>query len=182
MAETAYSRIRFSLSNTGAFCGSPVGVLDSMSYRMVSMKDPDLGFYELCLRLEEKIEELSQGRFGRRRAMIGHLDSILYHRRYCLPKEESDPQERTDRRRSSLPGTGVSEKGTCRRAFPDGGVRQICDAQGGYAVTQRRPRCAAAGGRPGYLPSALRHVRFGTERCTGRGVKIWRLRRTVWCL
>ena len=35
----------------GHFVAVRVGVLDSMSYRMVSMKDPDLGFYELCLRL-----------------------------------------------------------------------------------------------------------------------------------
>ena len=65
-----------------------VGVLDSMSYRMVSMKDPDLGFYELCLRLEEKIEELSAGNFKRRQAAIGHLDSILYHRSYCPAEGE----------------------------------------------------------------------------------------------
>ena len=66
----------------GHFLAVRVGVLDSMSYRMVSMKDPDLGFYELCLRLEEKIEELSEGYFGRRKAAIGHLDCVLYHRRY----------------------------------------------------------------------------------------------------
>ena len=71
----------------GHFVAVRVGVLDSMSYRMVSMKDPDLGFYELCLRLEEKIEELSEGRFGRRKAAIGHLDSVLYHRNY-RPAEE----------------------------------------------------------------------------------------------
>lgn len=67
----------------GHFVAVRVGVLDSMSYRMVSMKDPDLGFYELCLRLEEKIEELSEGYFRRRKAAIGHLDCVLYHRRYC---------------------------------------------------------------------------------------------------
>ena len=71
----------------GHFVAVRIGVLDSMSYRMVSMKDPDLGFYELCLRLEEKIEELSQGNFRIRREAIGHLDSILYHRRYCPPDE-----------------------------------------------------------------------------------------------
>ncbi|MDE5716731.1 MAG: glycosyltransferase, partial [Lachnospiraceae bacterium] len=69
----------------GHFVAVRNSVLDSMSYRMVSMKDPDLGFYELCLRLEEKIEELSGGYFRKRREAIGHLDSILYHRRYHLP-------------------------------------------------------------------------------------------------
>lgn len=73
----------------GHFVAVRVGVLDSMSYRMVSMKNPDLGFYELCLRLEEKIEELSQGYFRRRREAIGHLDSILYHRRYQMPEREA---------------------------------------------------------------------------------------------
>ena len=72
----------------GHFVAVRVGVLDSMSYRMVSMKDPDLGFYELCLRLEEKIEELSAGNFKRRKAAIGHLDSILYHRSYCPAEGE----------------------------------------------------------------------------------------------
>ncbi len=72
----------------GHFVAVRVGVLDSMSYRMVSMKDPDLGFYELCLRLEEKIEELSAGNFKRRQAAIGHLDSILYHRSYCPAEGE----------------------------------------------------------------------------------------------
>lgn len=79
----------------GHFVAVRVGVLDSMNYRMVSMKDPDLGFYELCLRLEEKIEELSEGYFRRRQAAIGHLDSVLYHRRYH-PAEEDFPGIRQD--------------------------------------------------------------------------------------
>ncbi len=74
----------------GHFVAVRVGVLDSMSYRMVSMKDPDLGFYELCLRLEEKIEELSDGSFRRRQLAIGHLDSVLYHRRYSPAEENLD--------------------------------------------------------------------------------------------
>lgn len=54
-------------------------VLDSKSYSMVSMKDPDLGFYELCLRLEEEVMELVGGDFRKRQTAIGHLDEILYH-------------------------------------------------------------------------------------------------------
>lgn len=80
-------------------------VLDSMSYRMVSMKDPDVGFYELCLRLEEKITELTGGDFGKRQAAIGHLDEILYHNRTDKSAEEL---------RHDLAGgkflTGASEK------------------------------------------------------------------------
>lgn len=65
-----------------------VPVLDSMSYRMVSMKDPDVGFYELCLRLEEKITELVGGDFRKRQAEIGHIEEILYHSRTGKSIEE----------------------------------------------------------------------------------------------
>ena len=54
-------------------------VLASKNYSMVSMKDPDVGFYELCLRLEEEVTELTGGDFRKRQAAIGHLDQILYH-------------------------------------------------------------------------------------------------------
>ena len=77
----------------GHFVAVRVGVLDSMSYRMVSMKDPDLGFYELCLRLEEKITELTEGDFRRRQEAVGHLESVLYHRNYCPPEETFDGAE-----------------------------------------------------------------------------------------
>lgn len=63
-------------------------VLEGKSYSMVSMKDPDLGFYELCLRLEEKITELTGGDFRKRQTAIGHLDEILYHNRSNRSEEE----------------------------------------------------------------------------------------------
>lgn len=72
----------------GHFLAVRVPVLDSMSYRMVSMKDPDVGFYELCLRLEEKIAELAGGDFRKRQAMVGHIEEILYHRRTDKSIEE----------------------------------------------------------------------------------------------
>lgn len=56
-------------------------VLDGRSYSMVSMKDPDLGFYELCLRLEEEVMKLTGGDFKKRQAAIGHVDEILYHKK-----------------------------------------------------------------------------------------------------
>ena len=65
----------------GHFLAVRVDAFDSMTYRMVSMKDPDLGFYELCLRLEEKITELTGGDLKKRQAAVGHLDEILYHNR-----------------------------------------------------------------------------------------------------
>lgn len=89
----------------GHFLAVRDSVLDSMSYRMVSMKDPDVGFYELCLRLEEKIAELTGGDFKKRQAAIGHLDEILYHNKSVKPEEEL---------RRDLAGgkflTGASEK------------------------------------------------------------------------
>lgn len=93
----------------GHFVAVRVGVLDSMSYRMVSMKDPDLGFYELCLRLEEKITELTEGDFGRRQEAVGHLESVLYHRSYRPPEEvfggagqDAPPEERFPQVQASL--------------------------------------------------------------------------------
>ena len=70
----------------GHFLAVKTGLLDSMSYRMVNMKDPDAGFYELCLRLEEKISELTGGDFVKREGAIGHLESVLYHRTYQVPE------------------------------------------------------------------------------------------------
>ncbi|MDE6213215.1 MAG: glycosyltransferase family 2 protein [Lachnospiraceae bacterium] len=69
----------------GHFLAVKTGLLDSMSYRMVNMKDPDAGFYELCLRLEEKIAELTGGDFVKREGAIGHIESVLYHRTYQVP-------------------------------------------------------------------------------------------------
>lgn len=72
----------------GHFLAVRVQAFDSMSYRMVSMKDPDVGFYELCLRLEEKIAELTGGDFRKRQAMIGHIEEILYHNKTAKSIEE----------------------------------------------------------------------------------------------
>ncbi|MBD5491802.1 MAG: glycosyltransferase, partial [Lachnospiraceae bacterium] len=70
----------------GHFLAIKTSVLDSMSYRMVNMKDPDAGFYELCLRLEEKVAELTGSDFVKREGAIGHLESVLYHRAYQVPE------------------------------------------------------------------------------------------------
>ncbi len=72
----------------GHFLAVRVSAFDSLNYRMVSMKDPDAGFYELCLRLEEKITELTGGDFRKRQAAIGHLDQILYHNKSDRSAEE----------------------------------------------------------------------------------------------
>lgn len=72
----------------GHFLAVRDSLLDSMNYRMVSMKDPDVGFYELCLRLEEKIAELTGGEFRKRQAAIGHIEEILFHNKSAKPAEE----------------------------------------------------------------------------------------------
>lgn len=154
----------------GHFVAVRVGVLDSMSYRMVSMKDPDLGFYELCLRLEEKIEELSQGRFGRRRAMIGHLDSILYHRRYCLPKEEFDPAGKNRSEEEQF----ARAQACLKKELAEG--RFLTGASAKY-VTLKEDMLLRRGGRGVLRQGAdpdIYHLLYdtsvsGTERCTRSG-------------
>lgn len=76
----------------GHFLAVRIGVLEGMSFRMVSMKDPDLGFYEIALRLEERIIELTGGDFWKMQEAIGNLEAVLYHKRY-LPPEESAPEQ-----------------------------------------------------------------------------------------
>ena len=83
----------------GHFLAMRVSVLEGMSFRMVSMKNPDLGFYEICLRLEERIIELTGGNFWKMQEAIGHLESVLYHRSYM-------PQ----RRAGIWPAGSVSER------------------------------------------------------------------------
>ena len=160
-----------------------VGVLDSMSYRMVSMKDPDLGFYELCLRLEEKIEELSQGRFGRRRAMIGHLDSILYHRRYCLPKEESDPagKNRSEEEQFAR-AQACLKKELAEGRFLTGASAKYVTLKEDMLLRRAAAVCCGRGQTRIFTICSTTRPFPARSGAPGRGVKIWRLRRTVWCL
>ena len=154
----------------GHFVAVRVSVLDSMNYRMVSMKDPDLGFYELCLRLEEKIEELSEGYFRRRREAIGHLDSILYHRRYDLPERNAvgmgqavSPREQFALVQESL-----------KKELSEG--RFLTGASSKY-VTLKEDMLMRRGGRGVLRQGAdpdIYHLLYdtsvsGTERCTRSG-------------
>ncbi|MDE6404201.1 MAG: glycosyltransferase, partial [Lachnospiraceae bacterium] len=154
----------------GHFVAVRVSVLDSMNYRMVSMKDPDLGFYELCLRLEEKIEELSEGYFRRRQAAIGHLDAILYHRKYHLPEGETvgmgqtvSPEEQFSLVQESL-----------KKELAEG--RFLTGASAKY-VTLKEDMLMRRGGRGELRQGAdpdIYHLLYdtsvsGTERCTRSG-------------
>ncbi len=154
----------------GHFVAVRVGVLDSMSYRMVSMKDPDLGFYELCLRLEEKIEELSTGYFRKRQAAIGHLDAILYHRRYC-PAEGDMTTAKQD---ASVEERFLAVREKLKRELAEG--RFLTGVSAGY-VTLKEDMLLRRGGRGVLKESAdpdIYHLIYdtsvsGRERCTRSG-------------
>lgn len=153
----------------GHFVAVRVGVLDSMSYRAVSMKDPDLGFYELCLRLEEEIEELSQGYFRRRREAIGHLDAILYHRRYRMPEGDAAGMETLSPREQF----SVVQK-SLKKELAEG--RFLIGASSAY-VTLKEDMLMRRGGRGTLRQGAdpdIYHLLYdtsvsGTERCTRSG-------------
>jgi len=72
----------------GHFLAVRISVLEGMSFRMVSMKNPELGFYEICLRLEERIMELTGGDFWKMQEAIGNLETVLWHRSYQPPQEK----------------------------------------------------------------------------------------------
>lgn len=154
----------------GHFVAVRVSVLDSMNYRMVSMKDPDLGFYELCLRLEEKIEELSEGYFRRRKEAIGHLDSILYHRRYDLPEGNAVGMGQAASPREQF----ALVQGSLKKELSEG--RFLTGASSKY-VTLKEDMLMRRGGRGVLRQGAdpdIYHLLYdtsvsGTERCTRSG-------------
>lgn len=154
----------------GHFVAVRVGVLDSMSYRAMSMKDPDLGFYELCLRLEEEIEELSQGYFRRRREAIGHLESILYHRRYELPAGDAVGAGQTVSPREQF----LFVQKSLKKELAEG--RFLTGASSTY-VTLKEDMLMRRGGRGTLRQGAdpdIYHLLYdtsvsGTERCTRSG-------------
>lgn len=86
----------------GHFLAVRTSVLDGMNYRMVNMKDPEAGFYELCLRLEEKITELAGGDLQKRREAVGHLEAVLYHSVYRPTGETVRAIAQTSSRREAF--------------------------------------------------------------------------------
>lgn len=154
----------------GHFVAVRVGVLDSMSYRMVSMKDPDLGFYELCLRLEEKITELTEGDFKRRQEAVGHLEAVLYHRKYCPPDGVFDGagQDASPREQFSL------VQACLKKELADG--RFLTGASARY-VTLKEDTLMRRGSRAVLRQGAdpdIYHLLYdtsvsGRERCTRSG-------------
>lgn len=76
----------------GHFLAVRDSVLENTSFRMVSMKDLDLGFYEIVLRLEERVMELTGGGFWEMQEAIGNMEAVLFHNKY-LPPEGSEPEQ-----------------------------------------------------------------------------------------
>lgn len=154
----------------GHFLAVRVNVLDGMSFSMVSMKDMDLGFYEICLRLEERIIGLTGGDFWKIQEAIGHLERILYHGRYMLPEEKraalayaATPRERFALAQDSL-----------RRELAEG--RFLTGASARYlqmkedTLLRRGIRGTfAQGGDPGIYHLLYDTSVSGRERCTRSG-------------
>lgn len=86
----------------GHFVAVRTSVLERMNYRMVSMKDPEAGFYELCLRLEEKVTELAGSDLRKRWEAVGHLEAVLYHRVYRPSGETLRAVAQTPSRREAF--------------------------------------------------------------------------------
>lgn len=154
----------------GHFLAVRAAVLDSMSYRMVSMKNPEAGFYELCLRLEEKIAELTEGDFGRRRKAIGHLRAVLYHGAYHPSQETVRAIAQTPSRREAF----LTVQKALRRELAEGrfllGASADCVPVREDALMRRGLRAEL---RQGPDPD-IYHLLYdtsvsGRERCTRSG-------------
>ena len=154
----------------GHFLAMRLSVLEGMSFRMVSMKNPDLGFYEICLRLEERIIELTGGNFWKMQEAVGHLESVLYHRRYTPLRSAGTGQEGagSERERFAM----VQE--SLRRELAEG--RFLMGASAQY-VTLKEDTLLRRGLRGIFVQGAdpdIYHLLYdtsvsGSERCTRSG-------------
>lgn len=154
----------------GHFLAVRTGVLDSMNYRMVSMKDPEAGFYELCLRLEEKITQLSGGNLRKRREAVGHLEAVLYHSVYRPSGETVRAIAQTPSRREAF----LTVQKALRQELAEG--RYLVSASGS-CVPVREDALMRRGIRAELKQGAdpdLWHLLYdtsvsGRERCTRSG-------------
>lgn len=154
----------------GHFLAVRAGVLDSMSYRMVSMKDPESGFYELCLRLEEKITELTGGDLGKRREAIGHLKAVLYHGVYKPSGETLRAIAQTPSRREAF----LTVQRALRRELAEGrflaSASQSCVPVREDALMRRGLRAELKQGADPDIYHLLYDTSVsGRERCTRSG-------------
>lgn len=154
----------------GHFLAVRTKVLDSMSYRMVSMKDPEAGFYELCLRLEEKIAEFAEGDLRKRQLAVGHLKAVLYHGTYRPAGETVRRIAQTSSRREAF----LAVQGALRQELAEG--RFLVTASG-RCLSVREDALMRRGIRAEFGQGAdpdLYHLLYdtsvsGRERCTRSG-------------
>lgn len=154
----------------GHFLAVRTSVLESMSYRMVSMKDPEAGFYELCLRLEEKIAELTGGNLGKRRRAIGHLKAVLYHGTYKPSGETVRAIAQTPSRREAF----LTVQEALRRELAEGrflvGASKSCVSVREDALMRRGLRAELKQGADPDIYHLLYDTSVsGRERCTRSG-------------
>ena len=154
----------------GHFLAVRTGVLESMSYRMVSMKDPEAGFYELCLRLEEKISEMAGGDLGKRRRAIGHLKAVLYHRTYKPSGETIRAIAQTPSRREAF----LAVQEALKRELAEGrflvGASKSCVPVREDALMRRGLRAELKQGADPDIYHLLYDTSVsGRERCTRSG-------------
>ncbi len=154
----------------GHFLAVRISVLEGMSFRMVSMKNPVRGFYEICLRLEERIIELTGGDFWKMQEAIGNLEAVLWHRSYQPPEER-----RGELARVASPRERFALVRACLRKELAGG-RLLEGASADY-VTLKLDTLLRRGIRVALAPGAdpdIYHLLYdtsvsGTERCTRSG-------------
>lgn len=154
----------------GHFLAVRMSVLEGMSYRMVNMKDPEAGFYELCLRLEEKVTELTGGDLKKRRQAIGHLEAVLYHGTYKPSGETVRAIAQTPSRREAF----LTVQEALRQELAEGrflaGASKNCLTVKEDALMRRGLRAELKQGADPDLYHLLYDTSVsGRERCTRSG-------------
>lgn len=154
----------------GHFVAVRTSVLDSMNYRMVSMKDPEAGFYELCLRLEEKVTALTGGDLRKRCEAVGHLEAVLFHGVYKPSGETLRAIAQTPSRREAF----LAVQKALRRELAEG---RFLKSASGSCVPVREDALMRRGIRAELKQGAdpdIYHLLYdtsvsGRERCTRSG-------------
>lgn len=145
-------------------------LLDDKRYRMISKKETDAGFYELCLRLEEKVTELVGESLPARREAIGHLEALLYHRAYRPSRvcEARLAREADPRRRFLLAQESLRQELAAGRLYA--GAEPSCLPVREDALMRRGLRASfQQGADPGIFHLVYDTSVSGRERCTRSG-------------
>lgn len=152
----------------GHFLAVRISVLEETSFHMVSMRNLDLGFYEIVLRLEEQIMELTGGDFWKMQDAVGNLEKVLFHRKYQPPRGSVTDQTSSERERFAI------VQASLRRDLARG--RLLTGASSEY-VTLKEDTLLRRGLRGTLAQGAdpdIYHLLYdtsvsGSERCTRSG-------------